>query len=157
MPAATKVPCHCQLCRGALVGRSTARQHTAKDRKLDSGPLVPSVTQWLTQNAGTSADARLDDRDQVEAESDGEGVGNRPFKRTRFIEHDVCNYLNIKSTFFQLYGFLPHAKAEENIGFDLRCQSNEFEDLDNQNDTVRTDEKINTEDSEFDVCVDVIF
>jgi len=38
--------------------------------------LVPSVTQWLTQNAGTSADARLDDRDQVEVESDGEGVGN---------------------------------------------------------------------------------
>jgi len=83
MPAASKVPCHCQLRRGALVGRSTARRHTAKDGEPDSGALVPSVTQWLTQNAGTSANARLDDLDQVEIENDEGEVENWLFQQTR--------------------------------------------------------------------------
>ena len=81
-----RVPCHCLKCRGALVGKSTARQHTAQSRRMGGVPTVQSVPQWLaqTRNAASSSSMGLNEGEEPVAEMDQEDDEEiRPSKRTR--------------------------------------------------------------------------
>lgn len=81
MPARERVPCHCLKCRGALVGKSTARQHAAQSRMGSNRTAVQSVPHWLAQNAASSSSATAADMDQPDDEEDE----IRPHKRTRVL------------------------------------------------------------------------
>lgn len=96
MPARERVPCHCLKCRGALVGKSTARQHTAQNQ-MGGAPTVQSVPQWLAQNAARSSGMNLNESDVGEepaAEMDQDEEDEiRPSKRTRIYEDQLEHVL----------------------------------------------------------------
>lgn len=96
MPARERVPCHCLKCRGALVGKSTARQHTAQSGT--TAVTVQSFPQWLAQipqNAASSSGMILNESDEQErreepaAEMDQDEDEIRPSKRTRVNEDQL--------------------------------------------------------------------
>ena len=117
MPAHEQIPCHCLKCRGALVGKSTARQHTAQSQ-MGGAPTVQSVPQWLVQNAASSS--RLDAGEEPAAEKDqDEEFEIRPSKRTR-VDEDQCellvgsiHYLNF-SEIFTFYMKEPDLRIYDN-------------------------------------------